>query len=105
MVFESRNPKGSFVHSSSAGETVVEQRARMALEQAEKDERRQADLAELSSVCNAPAERIRAWERMHGIVLPRDPNHNLLRVIAKATDLELAQVQEEQLRRRQAAPG
>lgn len=105
MVFESRNPKGSFVHTPGAGETVVEQRARMALEQAEKEERRQADLAELSSVRNAPEERIRVWERMHGISLPRDPNHNLLLVIANATDLELAQVQEEQRRRRQPAPG
>jgi hypothetical protein len=41
---------------------------------------------------------------MHGLPLPRDPNHNLLDVIAVATDLELAQVREEQQLRRTATP-
>jgi len=72
---------------------------------AEREERRQADLAEQSSIRNAPGERIRIWERMHGLALPRDPHHNLLSVIAIATDLEIEQVQEEQrLRLQQQTP-
>jgi hypothetical protein len=105
MVFESKNPGRSFTASFNAGETIAEQRARIAHEQVEREERRQADLAELSSIRNDPGERIRIWERMHGLPLPRDPNHNLLDVIATATDLELAQVQEVQRMRRQPTPG
>jgi hypothetical protein len=42
---------------------------------------------------------------MHGLALPRDPQHNLLSVIAIATDLEIEQVQEEQrLRLQQQTP-
>lgn len=103
MAFESRNPGRSLAAGFNAGETIAEQRSRIAHEHAEKEERRQADLAELSSIRNAPGERIRIWERMHGLTLPKDPNHNLLDVIAADTDLELAQVQEEQ-RLRQAGP-
>jgi hypothetical protein len=40
---------------------------------------------------------------MHGLALPRDPQHNLLSVIAIATDLEIEQVQEEQRLRLQQA--
>jgi hypothetical protein len=105
MVFESRNSSRSFVPGISAGESIADQRARIAHEHAEREERRQADLAEQSSIRNAPGERIRIWERMHGLALPRDPQHNLLSVIAIATDLEIEQVQEEQrLRLQQAQP-
>jgi hypothetical protein len=85
----------------NANESIVEQRARIAHEQAEKAEHRQAELAELSSSRNAPGERIRLWEKMHGLPLPRSPNHNLLDVIAAATALDISQVQEEQRLRRE----
>jgi hypothetical protein len=101
MVFESKNSGRSFIAGFNAGETIAEQRARIAHEHAEREERRQADLAELSSIRNDPAERIRIWERMHGLPLPRAPNHNLLDVIAAATDLDLAQVLEVQRARQQ----
>jgi hypothetical protein len=68
-------------------------------------ERRQAELAEQVSIRNMPSERIRIWERLHGLPLPRDPTHNLLSVIAAATDLQLEQVLEEQRLRRAAAKG
>jgi len=96
MAFESKNFGRPFIPGYNVGESIVEQRARVAHELAEREEHRQADLAELSSVRNAPGERVRIWERMHGLPLPRDPRHNLLDVIASATHLELAQIQEEQ---------
>jgi hypothetical protein len=68
-------------------------------------ERRQAELAEQVSIRNMPSERIRIWERLHGLPLPRDPTHNLLSVIAAATDLQLEQVLEEQRLRRTAGKG
>ncbi len=51
------------------------------------------------SIRNTPGERIRIWERLHGLTLPRDPTHRLLAVVATATDLALEQVLEEQRRR------
>jgi hypothetical protein len=101
MTFESTKSGRPFLAGFNTGESIAEQRARVALEHAEREEHRQAERVELSSSQNAPGDRIRLWERMHGLPLPRDPNHNLLDVIAVATDLELAQVQEEQRLRRQ----
>jgi hypothetical protein len=105
MTFEARNSGRPFRPDFNAGESVADQRARIAFEQAEREERKQAELVELSSIRNSPGDRIRLWERRHGLALPRDPNHRLLDVIAVATDLELAQVLEEQRLRRPATPG
>jgi hypothetical protein len=104
MAFESRNSSRPFVGGFNTGESIVEQRARVAQEHAEREEHRQAELVELTSIRNTPGDRIRLWERMHGLPLPRDPNHNLLDVIAVATDLELEQVREEQQLRRTTTP-
>jgi hypothetical protein len=81
---------------------VADYRARLAHEHAEMQQRREAELAEQVSIRNMPSERIRIWERLHGLPLPRDPTHNLVQVIAAATDLQLEQVQEEQRLRRSA---
>lgn len=102
MVFESRGSGRPFGVGPHAGELVADYRARLAHEAAEMQERRQAELAEQVSIRNMPSERIRIWERLHGLPLPRDPAHNLLSVIAAATDLQLEQVQEEQRIRRSA---
>lgn len=105
MVFESRGSGRPFGVGPHAGELVADYRARLAHEHAEMQERRQAELAEQVSIRNMPSERIRIWERLHGLPLPRNPTHNLLSVIAAATDLQLEQVQEEQRMRRAAAKG
>jgi hypothetical protein len=44
--------------------------------------------------------RIRAWEKMHGLRLPSDPAHPILRVIASNTGISLACLREEQRARR-----
>jgi hypothetical protein len=102
MAFESKNFARVFPTRFIADESLAEQRKRIADEQAKREEHRQAELVELSSTLNAPGERIRLWERLHKLPLPRDPNHNLLEVIAVATDLALTQVQEEQRLRQPA---
>jgi hypothetical protein len=81
------------------GELMSDYRARLIQEQAQAVERRQTELAEQSSIRNAPGERIRIWERLHGVSLPRDPTHRLIAVIAAGTELALEQVLEEQQRR------
>ena len=81
------------------GELASDYRVRLAEERAEADERRRIELLDLSSVNHAPEARIRAWERTHGLTLPRDAAHPVLNSVAAATQLTLEQVREEQRRR------
>lgn len=78
---------------------MADHRARVALEESERLERKQRELLQQTAESSTPAERIRVWERRHGLTLPRDANHRLLNTVARQTDLALAQVHEEQQRR------
>lgn len=77
--------------------------ARIAREQAEEAERAQRERIEQACELNSPEIRIRAWERLHRLTLPRGSAHSVLRVVAAATHLTLEQVLEEQRRRSQPA--
>lgn len=81
------------------GELASDYRVRLAEERAEADERRRIELLDLASAANSPGTRIRAWERTHGLTLPRDAAHPVLNSVAAATHLTLDQVREEQQRR------
>jgi hypothetical protein len=85
------------------GELNADYRVRLALEQSEAEERRRLELMELSATANAPETRIRAWERTHGLTLPRAATHPVLSSVAAATSLTLEQVRDEQRRRLQPA--
>jgi hypothetical protein len=85
------------------GESRDEFRTRVAQRQAEALERRSIDLAAQTATVHPPSERIRIWERLHQISLPRDPAHRLLQVIAADTALTLEQVLEEQRQRTPSA--
>jgi len=78
------------------GESIVDSRARIAQRQAEALEQRQRELAEQASGANTPAARIRIWERLHQIALPRNPAHRVLSVVAANTGLSLEEVRAEQ---------
>jgi hypothetical protein len=65
----------------------------LAVEADAKAARRLVDLEELRSDLKSPEERIRAWERVHGLTLPLNPNHPILDAIAVKTRLTLEQVQ------------
>ena len=86
------------------GELPAEYRVRLAEERAAADERRRTELLDLTATANTPATRIRAWERAHGLTLPRGESHRVLSSVAAATHLTLEQVQEEQRRRLAPAP-
>jgi hypothetical protein len=90
-------------HLPFAGEPNADFRARIARRQAEAAEVRQRELVEQASTINAPDLRIRIWERLHEISLPRDSGHRLLGVIAAQTGLTMIQVQDEQRSRANAA--
>lgn len=93
--------------SESSGRTVpppgddsmMDFRARLVHQQAEAAERRRLDLAEQSSRLKTAEERIRIWERIHEVTLPRDSAHNLVEIIAANTGLTEAEVRDEQQRR------
>jgi hypothetical protein len=86
--------------SVAAGEDpMLDFRARVAHAQAEAAERRRVDLAEQSSRLRSADERIRIWERIHEVTLPRDPAHRLVEIIATNTGLSNADVRDEQQRR------
>ena len=81
------------------GELMSEYSTRLAHERALAEERRRAELSELTATANAPDARIRAWERTHGLSLPRAEGHPVLTAVAAATRLTLEQVNAEQRRR------
>ncbi len=78
---------------------MMDFRARLVHQQAEAAERRRLDLAEQSSRLKTAAERIRIWERIHEVRLPRDADHNLVDIIAANTGLTDSEVRDEQQRR------
>jgi len=78
------------------GESSTDYRERMALIQAEAVERRQQQLHEQASPLNTPSDRIRIWERLHQVELPRNPGHRLIAVIAQNTGLSADDVRAEQ---------
>ena len=85
--------------SPSNEDPMLDFRARLVHQQAEAAERRRVDLAEQSSRFKSAEERIRIWERIHAVTLPRDPAHRLVDIIAANTGLTGADVRDEQQRR------
>ena len=83
----------------SADDPMMDFRARLVHQQAEAAERRRLDLAEQSSRLKTAEERIRIWERIHEVNLPKDPTHRLIEIIAANTGLADSDVREEQQRR------
>lgn len=77
-------------------ETIADYRARIAHQQAEAARRRQEELEEQSSTLKTPDTRIRIWERLHEVGLPRDPSHRLVDIIAANTGLTVEEVRDEQ---------
>jgi hypothetical protein len=78
------------------GESTADRRERMARLQTEALERRQQLLRDQSSPLNTPAARIKLWENLHQLELPRNPEHRLIAVIAENTSLSLEEVRAEQ---------
>jgi hypothetical protein len=85
--------------SPPAEDPMMDFRARLEHQQAEAAERRRMDLAEQSSRLKTAEERIRIWERIHEVNLPRDPAHRLVDIIAANTGLTDVDVRDEQQRR------
>jgi hypothetical protein len=65
----------------------------------ERAELRQRELATQCSPSHEPQFRIKTWERLHALTLPKSPSHALVPVIARETALTILEVQDEQKRR------
>jgi hypothetical protein len=85
--------------SRSAAELAAERKENYTLQQAALQADKNRNLARQRAFETPPATRIALWESRHGLSLPRDPDHPLIRVIAEATDLDVAQVLAEHERR------
>ena len=93
------NPSMGRPSAVSGDDPMMDFRARLVQSQAEAAERRRTDLAEQCSRLKTPEERIRIWERIHEVTLPRDPAHRLIEIIAANTGLTDTDVRDEQQRR------
>jgi hypothetical protein len=78
----------------------VERRAAAQLAEQERTLARQRALDSLSAWDATPAERIRRWEDLCALALPRAAEHPLVAVIAAQTKLTPDDVRDEQQRRR-----
>jgi hypothetical protein len=83
----------------ATGLDANERRAAALRAEQERAELRHARIEAQASPFTTPQERIRLWEDLHGLALPRNMDHKLVRVIANHTALTIHEVQEEQARR------
>lgn len=67
----------------------------------EAEQRRSQALIDQSSLAHSPETRVRIWEQLHQLRMPRSPDHAILLQIARQTHLRLAEVQEVQRQRAQ----
>jgi hypothetical protein len=74
-------------------------RARAERAAREAAERREQALVDQRSPENTNDARVRIWERLHQVRLPKDPAHPILALIAKQTGMPLADVREVQTQR------
>lgn len=81
---------------AAADHVLLDYRERRELEAAERETLKRHEHAEQSAAQNSAETRIRAWERLHQLRMPSIPLHPILEVIATATQLSLAEVQDEQ---------
>jgi hypothetical protein len=85
-------------------EPILDHRARFERLQFEAAERRERALSDQRSPENSPEIRVRIWENLHQVRLPKDPSHAILRLVAKQTSLDIAEVLEVQRLRAEPAP-
>ena len=87
----------------SSQEPVLDHRARAERLRLEAEQQRNRSRADQRDPANTPDVRVRIWESLHQVRLPRDPAHAILATIARDTELALSIVLDVQ-RQRAAAP-
>jgi hypothetical protein len=74
-------------------------RARAERAAREAAERREQALVGQRSTDNTNDARVRIWERLHQVTLPKDPAHPILALIAKQTGMSITDVRDVQMQR------
>lgn len=92
-------PASKEILYSAPPNSVAEHRLRVQRAEREQAESRARELASQMAPTNDAEKRIRIWERLHALRLPRASGHVLVKVIAAQTCLTIGEVHEEQLRR------
>lgn len=92
-----QSPYDVFNHANPG--TVKERRAEIEHEESLARAERNRQLEAQRSTLSTAGDRIRLWEKLHKLHLPRTENHALLAIIAKETGLEVIDIQREQRRR------
>jgi hypothetical protein len=85
--------------SLPSSQTVTERREAAEQEKLHRTAERQRLLSTLKSSRHVAKDRIRLWEQLFGIHLPKDTDHKLVGVIAMQTALPESEVRLEQKRR------
>jgi hypothetical protein len=78
---------------------LAERRAQIEHQNQERAAERQQQIALQSSPLSGAEERIRLWEKLHALNLPRSAQHKLLGVIAEQTNLSIQDILDAQQRR------
>ena len=86
-------------YAVSDSDAIADRRSLLEKEQQERTVEREQQLALQKSPFSSAEERVRLWEKLHELALPRSPTHKLLRVIAEQTELAIEQVLEIQRNR------
>lgn len=87
----------------SSHDPLLDHRARIERAQFEAAERRSQALIDQRAPESPPEARVRAWEKLHQVRLPKDPEHAVLLVVAQQTGMALSDVREVQRQRAQPA--
>ncbi|HEX2586470.1 MAG TPA: hypothetical protein VHL14_15205 [Steroidobacteraceae bacterium] len=90
-------PYDVFNHANPA--SVKERRDLIKQEEAVVRAERNRQLEAQRSMSSPAGERIRLWEKLHKLHLPRNAEHKLLSIIATETGLNVTDIQREQMRR------
>lgn len=90
--------------TTTSADIMREHRARVAIEEETRIEKRRAAQAEQCADSTTPQARIRAWERLHGLRMPSDATHPIVVVIATETHLTIDEIRHEQQARKGRAP-
>lgn len=78
---------------------AADRRAQLERLRLEAAEARSKALLDQRDVTTPPEARVRLWEKLHQVQLPRDPAHAVLPHVAEQTGLKLSEVQEVQRQR------
>ncbi|MFO7324618.1 MAG: hypothetical protein DIU62_002775 [Pseudomonadota bacterium] len=85
------------------GDFATDRRAQLERLRLEAEAARHQALLDQRDTSSTPEARVRMWEKLHQLRLPKDPAHAVLPHVAEQTGLKLAEVQEVQRQRARPA--